>query len=160
MGTDGESWHAELTLADEAATGRLGAAIADVLRPGDVIALSGDLGAGKTSLARAVIRRLAGTGIDVPSPTFTLVQDYPDLPVPIVHYDLYRVREAAELAEIGFGEADSGAAALVEWPDRAGALLPSSALKVALALAGAARRATISGGPGWRRRLEAALGRV
>lgn len=150
------NWHMELHLADEAATERLGRRIAETIAAGDVIALSGGLGAGKTSLARAIIRHLAGAEINVPSPTFTMAQDYPDLPVPIVHYDLYRVREPSELTEIGFGTADAGAALLIEWPERAGDRLPAEALRIDLTLDRGARRAILSGRVGWQRRLDPA----
>lgn len=154
------AWPRTIQLADEAATQRFGAALAGLLAIGDVVALSGDLGAGKTSLARAIIQSLAGKAIEVPSPTFTLVQDYPDLALPIVHFDLYRLRDPEELAEIGFEEADNEAAVLVEWPDRAGPRLPAGALTIALALEGQGRRAVLSGGGNWRERLEAAGGRL
>jgi tRNA threonylcarbamoyl adenosine modification protein YjeE len=149
-------WRLELYLADEAATERLGRRIAEVITAGDVIALSGGLGAGKTSLVRAIIRHLAGAEINVPSPTFTMAQDYPDLRVPVVHYDLYRVRQPSELTEIGFGTADAGAALLIEWPERAGDLLPSGALRIDLAVERGARRAVLSGGAGWQGRLGSA----
>jgi tRNA threonylcarbamoyl adenosine modification protein YjeE len=146
----------ELLLADEAATERLGRRIAETIAAGDVIALSGGLGAGKTSLARAIIRHLAGAEISVPSPTFTLAQDYPELRVPVVHYDLHRLRHPAELTEIGFGTADAGAALLIEWPERAGDRLPSEALRIELTMSRGARRAVLSGGAGWQRRLDPA----
>jgi tRNA threonylcarbamoyl adenosine modification protein YjeE len=147
-------WPTTLYLADETATRRLGAGLAEILAVGDVVALSGELGTGKTSLARAIIQTLAGDNVEVPSPTFTLVQDYPDLSTPIVHFDLYRLRDQEELIEIGFDEADDEAAVLVEWPERAGSLLPAAALTIALALAGEGRRAILSGGGNWQRRLE------
>jgi tRNA threonylcarbamoyl adenosine modification protein YjeE len=154
MGESGhDSWRQTVPLADEAATEALGRAIAEAIAVGDVVALSGGLGAGKTSLARAIIRKLAGAPIDVPSPTFTLVQDYPDLSVPIVHYDLYRVASERELAEIGFGEADTGAAVLIEWPEHAGRLLPAEALMIDLAVERDGRTADLSGGGRWRERL-------
>ncbi len=146
-------WRMELPLADEAATERLGRRIAETIAAGDVIALSGGLGAGKTSLARAIIRHLAGAEINVPSPTFTVAQDYPDLRVPVVHYDLYRLREPSELTEIGFGTADAGAALLIEWPERAGDRLPGEALRIELTVDRGARRAVLSGGAGWKSRL-------
>lgn len=133
-------------LSDVSATARLAAQVAPYLEAGDVVALSGPLGAGKTTFARAIIRAVARRPIEVPSPTFTLVQEYRDLSPPIVHYDLYRVADQEELAEIGFGEADADAIALVEWPDRARALLPADAISISLAIEGAGRRATISGG--------------
>jgi N-acetylmuramate 1-kinase len=126
----------ERTLSGEEATRGLAADLADTLAPGDVVALSGDLGVGKTTFARALIRQLAGDpGLEVPSPTFTLVQTY-DLPrFPVVHVDLYRIDEPSELLELGFGDAANGAALLIEWPERAGVLLPPDRLEIALALA-------------------------
>ena len=107
-----------------------------MLRPGDVVTLAGDLGAGKSTLARAVIRTLAGDeALEVPSPTYTLMQLYDHLPVPVVHADLYRMRSADELEEIGFEEAGEGAAVLVEWPERAAALFPADRLEIVMALA-------------------------
>src|SRR4051812_9394749 len=100
--------------------------LAVALDPGDVVALSGDLGAGKTTFARALIRHLAGNhDLEVPSPTFTLVQAY-DLPkFPVVHADLYRVTNPDELIEIGIDNLADGAVLLVEWPDRGASVLPT-----------------------------------
>ncbi|MEX0954771.1 MAG: tRNA (adenosine(37)-N6)-threonylcarbamoyltransferase complex ATPase subunit type 1 TsaE [Rhizobiaceae bacterium] len=120
-------------LADEQATALLGNDLAAALRPGDVVALIGDLGAGKTTLARAVIRSLAGDpALEVPSPTFTIVQTY-DARVPVAHFDLYRLSSPQELEELGFDEAVAGGIVLVEWPDRAGERLPAGAIHVELA---------------------------
>jgi len=106
-------------LPDEAATDRLGDDLASALRAGDVVALHGDLGAGKSSLARAIIRAIAGDrDLDVPSPTFTLVQSY-SLRIPVHHFDLYRLSGPEELEELGFTEALSEGIVLVEWPERA-----------------------------------------
>jgi tRNA threonylcarbamoyl adenosine modification protein YjeE len=125
-----------LTLPDEAATRRFATDVACALEPGDVITLSGDLGAGKTTFARALIRHLAGDEtIEVPSPTFTLVQTY-ELPrFPLIHADLYRVNSVAELAELGFDDVPDGAVVLIEWPDRAAAALPPDRLDIAFTLA-------------------------
>ncbi len=120
----------QLTLADEAATAALGARIGAAARKGDVVALVGDLGAGKTTLARGLIRHLAGPQTDVPSPTFTLVQTYPANP-PVWHFDLYRLASASEARELGLEEAVDGLA-LIEWPERLGADLPMSRLEVRL----------------------------
>ncbi|SKA03369.1 tRNA (adenosine(37)-N6)-threonylcarbamoyltransferase complex ATPase subunit type 1 TsaE [Consotaella salsifontis] len=110
----------ELFLADEAATMRLGADLALVLRAGDVVALSGDLGAGKSTLARALIRALAGDpDLEVPSPTYTLVQSYDTAP-PAFHFDLYRLADPSELAELGFEEAAETGIVLCEWPEQGG----------------------------------------
>jgi len=123
----------EVAVADEAGTARLAARVAAVLRPGDVVALAGDLGAGKTAFARAAIRARAGDpDLEVPSPTFTLLQPY-DLPgLPIAHLDLYRLADPSELDELGFDEAVIAGAALVEWPERAGRRLPPGTLTVTI----------------------------
>ena len=115
------------------------------LRAGDAIALRGDLGAGKSTLARALIRALADDiGLDVPSPTFTLVQSY-ETRVPVHHFDLYRLSSPDELDELGLDDALVQGAALIEWPERAGDRLPGSALEVELAEHGEGRAARISG---------------
>ena len=124
-----------IALPDEAQTATLAIQIAHWLRPGDVVTLSGELGAGKTAFARALIRSLTGDAdIEVPSPTFTLMQIYDGLDFPIVHADLYRIRHPDELEELGWDEAAEGALLLVEWPDRAGERLPPDRLDIALAL--------------------------
>ena len=128
-----------VTLPDEEATRRFATDLAGALEPGDLVTLSGDLGAGKTTFARALICHLSGDEtIEVPSPTFTLVQNY-ELPrFTLVHADLYRVRSAAELAELGFDDAPDGAVVLMEWPDRAAGALPADRLDIAFTLAPAA----------------------
>jgi N-acetylmuramate 1-kinase len=125
-----------LTLPDEEATQRFAADIAATLEPGDLVTLSGDLGAGKTTFARALIRTLAGDdSIDVPSPTFTLVQIY-ELPrLTLVHADLYRISGAAELAELGFDDLPDGSVVLMEWPDRAAGFLPANRFDIAFTVA-------------------------
>lgn len=144
-------------LADEAASARLGEDLAAMLRPGDVLALSGDLGAGKTTLARAIIRALAGDpALEVPSPTFTLVQAYA-LRVPVQHFDLYRLGSADELEELGFPEAAEEGTVLVEWPERAGGALPDGTVQVALTEDGAGRLARIAGPDEFMGRLERSL---
>jgi len=135
----------ERFLADEAATARLGEDLAMALRPGDVLALKGDLGAGKSTLARALIRALADdAGLDVPSPTFTLLQSY-DTRVPVHHFDLYRLSSPDEIDELGLDDALAQGTALVEWPERAGDRLPEGALSVELAEQGEGRLAQLSG---------------
>ncbi|WP_333823496.1 tRNA (adenosine(37)-N6)-threonylcarbamoyltransferase complex ATPase subunit type 1 TsaE [Pinisolibacter sp.] len=121
-----------IDLADETATTALAEDIAAILKVGDVLALVGDLGAGKSTLARALLRAIADDAeLEVPSPTFTLVQTY-DLRLPLAHFDLYRLRGPEELDEIGFDEMVRERAVLIEWPDRAGERLPDDALVVAI----------------------------
>ena len=122
-------------LADEEATRHLMADIAGLIEPGDLITLSGDLGAGKTTFARAMIRHFAGDEtVEVPSPTFTLMQSY-ELPrFSLVHADLYRLSGPAELAELGFEDLADGTVMLLEWPDRAAGQLPADRIDVALTL--------------------------
>ena len=124
-----------MALADEQATQRLMIDVAAVIEPGDLITLSGDLGAGKTTFARALIRYFAGnTTVEVPSPSFTLMQAY-DLPrFALVHADLYRLSGPGELAELGFEDVPEGAVTLLEWPDRAAGTLPPDRLDIALTL--------------------------
>jgi tRNA threonylcarbamoyl adenosine modification protein YjeE len=132
-------------LADEAGTREAGNDIAAALKKGDALALHGDLGAGKTTLARAIIRSLAGdAGLEVPSPTFTLVQTYSGR-LPVAHFDLYRIGDAEEMRELGLDEALAEGAALVEWPDRAGVYLPETTIHVKLLEEGSGRRMTIDG---------------
>lgn len=133
-----------------AATERLAARLAALLRPGDALLLEGPLGAGKSALARAVLRRLSDDpALEVPSPSFTLVQSY-DLPdgTAAHHYDLYRLSGPADLRELGWDEAREGIV-LVEWPDRLGSLRPEDAIALALAPGDGeeARVATLSGPP-------------
>ena len=125
-----------VTLANEQATERFVADIATALEPGDLVTLSGDLGAGKTTFARAMIRHLAGDPqIQVPSPTFTLMQLY-ELPrFPVVHADLYRLDAPGELQELGFDDLPEGAVVMMEWPDRAAGFLPPDRLDIAFTLA-------------------------
>ena len=125
----------QLMLPNEQATRRLAADVAAILAPGDLVTLSGDLGAGKTTFARALIRTLAeDERLEVPSPTFTLIQSYALPRFPLVHADLYRISEPRELVELGFEEAIEGAAALLEWPDRANGLLAPDRLDIAFHL--------------------------
>lgn len=146
-----------LPLKDETATATLAARVAAVARRGDVIALNGDLGAGKTSFARAFIRARAGREEAVPSPTFTLVQVY-DLPDgPVWHFDCYRLQHPDEIWELGIEEALADGITLIEWPERLGSLLPRDRLDVTL-LPGEtpdARQAELEPGPSWVERLAA-----
>ena len=143
-----------LSLPDLDATAALGARLAGLLRPGDAVLLEGRLGAGKSALARAILRALLrDPALTVPSPTFTLVQTY-DSPIgPVAHFDLWRldgpdaVLQRA-VAELGWDEAREGVV-LVEWPDRLGALRPEDALHVRLTDAGeTARSAALAGWEG------------
>ena len=120
-----------LRLPDAAATEALGARIAAGIGPGDAIALEGDLGAGKTTLARAILRALGVSGA-IPSPTFTLVQHYETPKLPVSHYDLYRIEAAGELDELGLDDALAEGAALIEWPALAMNRLPETTLHVRL----------------------------
>jgi tRNA threonylcarbamoyladenosine biosynthesis protein TsaE len=119
-------------LSDLEATRALAARFAPALRPGDSVLLEGPLGAGKSEFARALLRAATGDpALEVPSPSFSLVQGY-DLPAgPAHHFDLYRLSGPAEVAELGWDEARQGVV-LVEWPDRLGALTPEDALRVTL----------------------------
>jgi tRNA threonylcarbamoyl adenosine modification protein YjeE len=136
-----------IDLPDEAATARLAEDLAARLMPGDVFGLSGGLGAGKTTFARALIRALADIpDLEVPSPTFTLAQTYAAGRLPVTHLDLYRLTSPAELEEIGFFEAIGEGAALVEWPEQGGDRMPRDSLDIAFAISGNGRRATVTGG--------------
>jgi tRNA threonylcarbamoyladenosine biosynthesis protein TsaE len=141
-----EKFCMELALPDLDATAALGARIAAGLRPGDLVALAGDLGTGKTTLARAILLAL-GVAENVPSPTFTLVQAYDTPKLRISHYDLYRLKNAAEMRELGLEDALEDGAALVEWPDRA--TLPDG-LRIDLVNDGPVRRARLQGPAHWR----------
>src|SRR5215470_5661168 len=139
-----------VALANETATAQLMADLALLVGPGDVITLSGDLGAGKTAAARAMIRYFAGDDeLEVPSPTFTLAQTY-DLPsFQLIHADLYRINDASELEEIGLSPLPEGTVALIEWPERAPEAMPANRIDIALshrpALGSTARAAEITG---------------
>jgi tRNA threonylcarbamoyladenosine biosynthesis protein TsaE len=138
--------HVTLTLPTEAATQALAARLAARARPGDTILLHGQVGAGKTSLARAFIRARLGRMEEVPSPSFTLVQVYPDGAGEIWHADLYRLGHPDEVWELGLDEAFATAVCLVEWPDRLGRHLPPGALHLRLEPQGEGRRVTAWGG--------------
>jgi tRNA threonylcarbamoyladenosine biosynthesis protein TsaE len=139
-----------LILADPQATERLGAALAGLLRPGDVVALFGGLGAGKTTLSRGVLRGLGHEG-DVASPTFPIVQAYapPDTRLPLWHVDLYRIEHPSELEELGLDEARQDAAMLIEWPERLPALWPGTLSLTLDVRADGARALTASVPPAW-----------
>jgi len=148
MHKDSQGFQQSCTLADLAATDVLGARIAASLATGDAVALQGDLGAGKTTLARAILRALGVTEV-VPSPTFTLVQAYESARLMVRHYDLYRVADVSDMDELGLEEALDEGAALIEWPEHAGSRLPADALRVELTLDRRGRRARISGPRRW-----------
>lgn len=143
-----------IPLADEAATTALAEDLAAILAPGDVIALSGGLGAGKTTLARALIRAVADdAALEVPSPTFTLVQGYATARLTIAHFDLYRLGSPDEVDEIGLADAVGEGAVLIEWPERGEGRLPAERLAVELAIAGDGRQAALSAGAAWQERI-------
>lgn len=142
-------------LPDLAAMDRFGAAIAAALRPGDVVALSGGLGAGKTTLARAIIGALGHRG-EIPSPSFAIVELYepPAVRLPLVHADFYRLADPAEADEIGLDDYRQGAALLAEWPEHAGGFAQEAGcLSIALEVAQEGRIAIVEPGADW-------LGRV
>ena len=142
-----------LFLPDDEDTARLGRWLAGILAPGDTLLLAGPVGAGKTHLARALIRAATGSDEDVPSPSFTLVQTYAAPGGDIWHADLYRLSQPDEVIELGLDEAFGRAICLVEWPDRLGPLTPPGALHLALSHRDEGRQADLSGGPQWTRRL-------
>jgi tRNA threonylcarbamoyladenosine biosynthesis protein TsaE len=147
-----------VTLSDETATADLGARIARGLMPGDAVLLKGELGSGKTTLARAILRALGVEG-HVPSPTFTLVQAYQADDLALFHYDLYRIENAREVSELGMDDALETGVALVEWPERGfPARLATDALTVTLTQKDAAtREAQIAGPARWRRLITGGL---
>ena len=139
----------EFSLPDLAATVALAARVAEILRPGDAILLEGMLGAGKTEFARALLRAAAATPtLEVPSPTFTLVQSYATRRGTVHHFDLWRLSGPDGLVELGWDDARDDIV-LVEWPDRLGHLMPADALTIRLTPgAGDARTAHLRGWPG------------
>ena len=149
-----------LSLPDPQATRTLGRRLAELIRPGDVVALRGVLGAGKTELARALVRARAGAAIEVPSPSYTLVQDYRFPKLVIRHIDLYRIADPAELLELGLDAPAADEAWLIEWPERAEAALPAERLEVELRQGDApdARIADVTAGSEWGERLKSLRG--
>ncbi|MBX7460622.1 tRNA (adenosine(37)-N6)-threonylcarbamoyltransferase complex ATPase subunit type 1 TsaE [Qipengyuania huizhouensis] len=140
-------------LPDLAAMQEFGARIAARLEPGDVVALSGGLGAGKTTLARAIIAALGHEG-EVPSPTFTIVETYDHLPVPLVHADFYRLEHPSESEEIGLDDYREGAVLIAEWPDHAGGFEHEpTCLAIALETVGEGRQAIVKPGEAWQSRI-------
>ena len=147
------------TALDETQTAALARAIAPLLGPGDTLRLEGPLGAGKTHMARALIRALTSASEEVPSPTFALVQNYDTPGAPLWHLDLYRLEAPDDILDLGFEEAVDEAICLVEWPDKADAFMPAGALTLRLSLSakGGKRDVTLAAAPGhderWRLRL-------
>lgn len=133
-------------LPDDAATTRLGELLASLLQAGDSVLLTGDIGAGKTHLCRALIRARLGRNEDIPSPTFTLIQTYDADGTELWHADLYRLSHPDEALELGLDAAFETAICLVEWPDRLGDLAPADALHIGLSSKNDGRIAQISGG--------------
>lgn len=133
-------------LVDEAATVRLGHELATMLAAGDCLCLKGDLGSGKTTLARALIHALSpkGAAPEVPSPTFTLVQTYDDTRIPVAHYDCYRLKGPEEIVETGLEDDLDNRLVLIEWPERIASCLPADRLTVRLTVAGEGRRAVVA----------------
>lgn len=143
-----------MLLRDAEATEAAGRALAAVVRPGDVIALFGDLGAGKTTLSRGLLAALGLQG-EAPSPTFAIVQpyEYPDVRLPVAHVDLYRIEDPDDVVELGLDEFRSDGLLLVEWPERMGDRLWPDALRIHLSpTADGARRLTADLPPSWERR--------
>lgn len=139
-------------LPDETATARLGAAVAAALEAGEAVCLTGPLGAGKSTLARGLVRALTRPDEDVPSPTFTIVQFYDGARFAVAHFDLYRLTRAEEAYEIGLDEALDDGAAIIEWPQRLEGDLPPDRLDIDLAIEGDARIARLTAHGAWKGR--------
>ncbi len=151
----------QINLADEAATAAFGARLAALLEPGDVVALTGDLGAGKTTLARAALRALGIEG-EVPSPTFTLVQMYDTPYLTVAHVDLYRIEDESEIEELGLDDVLAYGALIVEWPEKLGRRFAAGRvpgrLDIALAISeGDVRTADLAGTGSWAAKLARVL---
>ncbi|MEM8936330.1 MAG: tRNA (adenosine(37)-N6)-threonylcarbamoyltransferase complex ATPase subunit type 1 TsaE [Pseudomonadota bacterium] len=139
---------------NEAETVRLGARLAPVLRKGDVVRLEGPLGAGKTTLARGLIGAFSGAQM-VPSPTYTLAEVYEGPDFPLWHFDMYRLERPAEIFELGFEEAMTDGASLIEWAGRIDEYIPDNALTASLEITGEHARALIlTGSAPWDARLK------
>ena len=148
----------EVALPGLAATAEFARRLAPLLRTGDLVGLAGDLGSGKTTLARDLIAALSGRDREVPSPTFTLVQTYDCGALTVWHFDLYRIERSADVFELGFEDALADGVMLVEWPDRLGALMPADHLMVTLVQGptAEARIARLTGHGAWTERLDRA----
>ena len=139
-------------LPDLAAMQHLGTRIAALLQPGDVVALSGNLGTGKTTLARAIIAALGHPG-EVPSPTYTIIETYEGLRIPLVHADFYRLKGPEEVEELGLDDYRENAALLAEWPDHAGGFAhEAGCLQITLEKVGEGREAVVTPGDNWQSR--------
>lgn len=150
----------KISLTDEAATIELAGRVADAAEPGDVLALSGDLGSGKTVFARAFINARSAEPEEVPSPTFTLVQEYQFPPdIAVYHFDLFRIEHAEETIELGMDEAFQDGISLIEWPERIAGRLPDDRLEIILTQGDTAggRQADLLGMGSWGPRLEKIL---
>ncbi len=142
-----------LRLSTQDDTDHLGCTLAAYARAGDCILLRGQIGAGKSALARAFIRALLGPDTEVPSPTFTLVQTYDHDGVEIWHADLYRLSDAHEAVELGLTDAFDDQICLIEWPELLGDLVPKTALNIELSVMPDCHLATMTYGDNWRERL-------
>lgn len=141
-----------IDLDDEKATAAFGARLARLLRAGDVVRLSGDLGAGKSTLARGTIAALTEVK-DAPSPTFTFVEAYETPDFLLWHFDLYRLEQPGDVWELGLEEALEDGAVMIEWPERIEGMIADEGLLIRLEIIGAARIAHISGDAAWKERL-------
>ena len=131
---------------------KFGSLLAAVLEPGDVIALTGDLGAGKTTLSRGMIQSLSGE-IEVPSPTYTIVQAYDMSSFELWHCDLYRLERPEDVFELGLLDMIDDVVSLIEWPERMGEYLPDHALTIIIEFDGDGRQLSLSGPEHWARKL-------
>lgn len=159
MGTSMSSLF-QISAKNETETGSMASEIAKVMSPGDIIALDGTLGAGKTAFARAFINSLPGEIEEVPSPTFTLVQTYHRGDVEVWHFDLYRLEAADDAIELGIEDAFAEAISLIEWPDKLGPYLPSRHLRIRLIHQGGTDNRVIElfGNKSWEHRLKSLSG--
>ncbi|RJY08644.1 tRNA (adenosine(37)-N6)-threonylcarbamoyltransferase complex ATPase subunit type 1 TsaE [Aurantiacibacter aquimixticola] len=140
-------------LPDLEAMRAFGERIAELLRPGDVVELSGTLGTGKTTLSRAILRAMGHEG-EVPSPTFTIIESYDHLQPPVVHADFYRLAHPSEAEQLGLDDYRDGSVLLAEWPDHAGGFAhEADCLSITLEIRGQGRLAVVEGGAGWQERM-------